>query len=181
LKILLHICCGVCAGGVAETLKAEGHEVIGFFHNPNIHPSDEYHRRLVTAQKIARQMGFHIIVPPYKPDSWLRETALLKDEPEGGKRCHTCFKIRLNETFCFLTASGADAFTTTLTISPSKSAEMVNAIGREIGGDKYLTRDFKRKDGFKKTIQLARQWELYRQDYCGCMYSIRQKANPTRI
>jgi predicted adenine nucleotide alpha hydrolase (AANH) superfamily ATPase len=174
MKIVLHICCGVCAAGVVKTLTEEGHQVIGFFYNPNIHPAEEYHKRLETVQKVARELNFPLEVAPYTPEEWLRETEPLKREPEGGKRCQVCFRIRLQKAYSYLKEFGADAFTTTLTISPHKSAVVVNQIGLEIGGDKFLVRDFKKKDGFKKAMQLARQWQLYQQNYCGCLYSIRQ-------
>ena len=175
MNIVLHICCGVCAAGAVETLTKEGHQVTGFFYNPNIHPAEEYNRRLETTRKVARELNFPLEIAPYTPEEWLRETETLKHEPEGGKRCHICFRMRLEKTYLHLITTGADAFTTTLTISPHKSAEAVNRIGREIGGDKFLVRDFKKKDGFKQAVKLARQWELYRQDYCGCIYSLKQR------
>ena len=175
MKIVLHICCGVCAAGAVEALATEGHQVIGFFYNPNIHPAEEYERRLETTRRVAQELNFPLEVAPYTPEEWLRETDSLKHEPEGGKRCQVCFRIRLEKTYHHLIDCGADAFTTTLTISPHKSVEAVNKIGCEVGGERFLVRDFKKKDGFKRAIRLARQWELYRQDYCGCIYSMRQR------
>lgn len=174
MKIVLHICCGVCAAGVGKTLTEEGHQVTGFFYNPNIHPAEEYYKRLETARRVAQELNFPLDAALYNPEEWLKRTEHLKHEPEGGKRCQVCFRIRLEKTYSYLKECGADAFTTTLTISPHKSAEVVNQTGREIGGDKFLVRDFKKKDGFKRAMQLARQWELYQQNYCGCIYSIRQ-------
>ena len=173
MEVVLHICCGVCAAGVAETLAAEGHRVIGFFYNPNIHPEQEYQRRLETAYRVARELKFPLEAGPYIPQEWFNRTDSLKHEPEGGNRCQICFRMRLEKTYLYLLDCGADAFTTTLTISPRKSARVITNIGQEIGEDKFLARDFKKKEGFKRAIQLARQWELYRQDYCGCMYSMR--------
>ena len=174
MKIVLHICCGVCAAGVVKTLTEEGHEVTGFFYNPNIHPAEEYFKRLETASRVAQELSFPLEIDTYNAEEWLKQTDQWKHEPEGGKRCQTCFRIRLEKTYLYLRKCGADAFTTTLTISPHKSAEVVNQTGRGIGGDKFLMRDFKKKDGFKKATQLAKQWELYQQSYCGCIYSIRQ-------
>ena len=173
MKVVLHICCGICAAGAADTLAVEGHQVIGFFYNPNIHPEQEYQRRLETTCKVAQELNFPLEVAPYTPDDWRKETASLKHEPEGGKRCQVCFRIRLEKTWLYMMDCGADAFTTTLTIGPRKSAQLINKIGQEIGGDKFLMRDFKKKDGFKKATQSAKQWELYRQNYCGCIYSMR--------
>jgi predicted adenine nucleotide alpha hydrolase (AANH) superfamily ATPase len=175
VKFVLHICCGVCAAGAVEALNAEGHQVIGFFYNPNIHPEEEYQKRLDVAAKVAKELNFPLEAGPYTPEEWHSLTGSLKDEPEGGKRCQVCYRPRLNKTKDYLTAYGADAFTTTLTISPHKSAQVINNIGREIGGEKFLVRDFKKKDGFKRAVQLAKKWELYRQDYCGCIYSMREK------
>jgi predicted adenine nucleotide alpha hydrolase (AANH) superfamily ATPase len=99
----------------------------------------------------------------------------MENEPEGGRRCAVCYMMRLQRTFEFMEECGADSFTSTLTISPHKPADTVNRIGREIGGDTFLERDFKKKDGFKRAMEMARRWELYRQDYCGCIYSIRRR------
>lgn len=173
MKVVLHICCGVCAAGAAEALATEGYQVLGFFYNPNIHPEEEYQKRLETARRVAQELKFQLEVPAYESEEWLGQTSSLKDEPEGGKRCHVCYRLRLAKTYDYMMACGADAFTTTLTISPHKSAQVINKIGQEIGGDKFLMRDFKKKDGFKRAVQLARRWELYRQDYCGCIYSMR--------
>ena len=173
MKIMLHICCGVCAAGVAGRLMAEGHQVTGLFYNPNIHPSDEYYRRLGVARKVGRMLDFPLEVPPYVPEEWFREAESLKNEPEGGRRCEVCFRLRLKKTFLHMTEKGYDAFATTLTVSPHKSAAVVNRVGAEIGGGMFLARDFKKQDGFKQTIVLARQWNLYRQNYCGCCYSLR--------
>jgi predicted adenine nucleotide alpha hydrolase (AANH) superfamily ATPase len=174
MKIVLHICCGVCAAGAIEALANEGHQVIGFFYNPNIYPEEEYRRRLEVAFKVAEEFNSPVEVGPYIPEEWLALTDSLKDEPEGGKRCPVCYRLRLQKTHDFMIACGANTFTTTLTISPHKSAQVINSIGQEIGGEKFLVRDFKKKDGFKRAVQLAKRWELYRQDYCGCIYSKRK-------
>jgi predicted adenine nucleotide alpha hydrolase (AANH) superfamily ATPase len=173
MKIVVHICCGVCAAGVVKTLAEEGFEVTGFFYNPNIHPEKEYLKRLETTRRVARELNFPLISAPYTPDEWFSQAEVFKHEPEGGKRCEVCYRIRLEKTYQYLLSYGVDLFTTTLTISPHKRAEIVNRIGREIGGDSFLARDFKKKDGFKKANELARQWGLYHQNYCGCIYSMR--------
>ena len=175
MKVVLHICCGVCAAGVVERLNTEGHEVYGFFYNPNIHPQEEYERRLEAVRKVAKEMNFPLEVGSYTPEEWFAETRALENEPEGGKRCEVCFRYRLEKAYLYLLDSGLDAFTTTLTISPQKSAEVVNRVGQEIGGDRFLVRDFKKKAGFQRTTELARKWSLYHQNYCGCIYSLRRK------
>ena len=174
MKVVLHICCGVCAAGAAEALAREGHEVLGLFYNPNIHPAEEYQRRLEAARKVAQESNFQLEVGSYTPEEWFSHTSSLKDEPEGGKRCQVCYRLRMEKTYDYMVSCGADAFTTTLTISPRKSAQVINRIGQEIGGEKFLVRDFKKNEGFKRAGELARRWQLYRQDYCGCIYSLRQ-------
>ena len=175
MKVLLHICCGVCAAGVVERLHSEGHQVLGMFYNPNIHPVEEYDRRLEVARRVASELGFPLTVPFYEPDEWFHEAEVLTDEPEGGRRCEICFRLRLRRAHDYMTEQQADAFTTTLTIGPRKSADVINNIGREIDSGRFLVRDFKKKAGFRRAIELAKQWELYRQDYCGCIYSRRSK------
>jgi len=175
MKIVLHICCGVCAAGAVERLTSEGHQVLGLFYNPNIHPVEEYNRRLEVAREVAKELNFPLDVGPYTPKEWLKETASLKNEPEGGRRCEVCFRLRLKRTYLYMKEQGWDAFATTLTISPHKSADMVNRVGREVGGERFLARDFKKKGGFQRATELARNWSLYRQNYCGCIYSRREK------
>jgi predicted adenine nucleotide alpha hydrolase (AANH) superfamily ATPase len=174
MKVVLHICCGVCAAGVAERLASEGQLVLGFFYNPNIHPLGEYQRRLEVARTVARKMGFPLEVVPYVPEEWFKKTAGLENEPEGGKRCEACFRLRLKKTYLLMKDWAGDAFTTTLTVSPHKSAAVINRVGGEIGGEKFLARDFKKQEGFKRAMALAKKWALYRQDYCGCVYSMRR-------
>ncbi len=173
MKVVLHICCGVCAAGVVERLSAEGHQILGFFYNPNIYPPEEYEKRLEATYRIAEELKFPLEVASYTPEEWFRETISLEHEPEGGKRCEVCFRLRLKKTYFYMVDSGGDAFTTTLTVSPHKSAEVINMVGQEIGGDSFMTRDFKKRDGFSRSIQLAKQWGIYRQNYCGCIYSMK--------
>ena len=176
MKILLHICCGVCAAGSAEILLAEGHEITGYYFNPNISPAEEYEKRLQASRTIAGIMNFPIIVPQNAQRNWQESTAELSKEPEGGKRCEVCFRIRLQNTYDYLRENDFEAFTTTLTIGPMKSAETINRLGKEIGGDKFLSRDFKKNGGTLRSIQLAKQYQIYRQNYCGCVYSMRNRG-----
>jgi len=171
---MLHICCGICAGSVAERLIAEGHEVTGYFFNPNIHPLEEYERRLQVVKTVAESIGFPVFSGEYKPDDWLQATIGLDKEPEGGRRCEICYRLRLQETFGVMNERGMDAFATTLTVSPHKPASVVNRIGTEIGGEKFMVRDFKKKDGFKRSNEIAKKLNIYRQHYCGCVYSMNQ-------
>lgn len=173
MKVVLHICCGVCAAGVVERLKSEGYDVLGLFYNPNIHPPEEYARRLDAARYVASELHFRMEESPCNPDEWVSKAGHLASEPEGGKRCEICYRLRLEKTFYFMKDNAFDAFTTTLTTSPHKPATLINQIGREIGGDLFLARDFKKKDGFKGSTELSRKWNIYHQNYCGCAYSIR--------
>jgi hypothetical protein len=172
MKVVLHICCGVCAAGAADVLLKEGHRVTGYFYNPNIYPEEEYRLRLEAARRTAEHLGVELVEGKYDPEYWTPAVQSLGCEPEGGARCSVCYRIRLEKAFGFMRETGADAFTTTLTISPHKSAKAVNSIGAEIGGDSFMAKDFKKKDGFKKAAGLAKGWEIYRQDYCGCVYSL---------
>ena len=173
MNVVLHICCGVCAAGAADMLLREGHRVTGYFYNPNIYPEEEYRLRLDAARRSADELKFELVAGPYDFENWNSATEALGEEPEGGARCLICFRIRLEKTFGFMQDIGADAFTSTLTISPHKPAVEINRIGRETGSDRYMSRDFKKKDGFKRSMEMARRWELYRQNYCGCIYSLR--------
>ena len=172
MKVVLHICCGVCAAGVVERLRLEGHDILGLFYNPNIHPEQEYRRRLEAASVVAKQLNFPLAVAPYLPEEWLSEVSGLENEPEGGRRCEVCYKVRLKKTYLYMKDNGWDAFTTTLTVSPHKSADVVNRIGWQVGGDRFLARDFKKKEGFRRATELSKKWALYRQNYCGCIYSM---------
>jgi len=120
-------------------------------------------------------LDFPLEVPLYITEEWFNETVSLENEPEGGRRCEVCFRLRLKKAYLYMKDCGADAFTTTLTISPHKSADMINRVGQEVGGERFLARDFKKKAGFQRTIELAKKWALYRQDYCGCIYSMRNR------
>ena len=175
MKILLHICCGVCVAGSAEILLAEGHEITGYYFNPNISPVDEYEKRLQASRTVAGIMNFPIIVPPYAPGNWLESTTEFSKAPEGGKRCEVCFRIRLQNTYDYMRQNDFEAFTTTLTIGPMKSSETINRLGKEIGGDKFMARDFKKSGGAQRAVALAKQYQIYRQNYCGCVYSLRNE------
>lgn len=179
MKVALHICCAVCASGAVERLMQKGHQVLGFFYNPNIYPEKEYLLRLANTRKVAEELGFQLAEGLYEPEEWLKMIAGLESEPEGGKRCPICFKMRLVKAHQIMRENGCDAFTTTLTMGSDKPASLIGQIGREIGREKYLDCDFKKKDGFKRSGELARKWGLYRQHYCGCRYSMRYRLNRT--
>ena len=157
MKVILHICCGVCAAGAAEKLKAEGGiEVIGFFYNPNIFPEEEYRQRLDVARETSRLLDFPLFEGSYQPEDWREKIRGWEDVPEGGKRCEICFRVRLEETFKFMNDRGAGAFTSTLTISPHKSAKAIFRIGKAIGGEKFLARISRKEKVFRRASALPR-------------------------
>ena len=167
-RILLHICCGVCAGGAAQKLKDEGFEITGFFYNPNIRPAEEHAKRLDAAKTAAALIGFELVIDDTGTEEWDNIAEALKDEPEGGKRCELCFKLRLEKTSAKAKALGIPLFTTTLTISPHKNSSVINRIGAATDPRGFLEKDFKKADGFKKAIEFAKKNGIYRQNFCGC-------------
>ncbi|MCF7873721.1 MAG: epoxyqueuosine reductase QueH [Candidatus Omnitrophica bacterium] len=174
-KLLLHICCGVCACHAIKLLESERYSVTGFFYNPNIHPYKEYLRRKKETEKIAKLYNIKIIEGNYELNRWKDSCDQFRQEKEGGKRCNLCFKLRLEKTYQLTQENNFDYFTSTLTISPHKNSQKIFQIGENIGGNQFLNIDFKKKDGFKKTIEQAKKLNLYRQNYCGCIYSLRDR------
>jgi len=174
-RVLLHICCGICSSWAIEKLKIDGFQVCGFFYNPNIQPEDEYIKRLAVAQKVAEFHGIGFLAGKYDPGKWQQEVKGWENEPENGKRCPFCFHLRLEETFRKAGELGIDYFTTTLTISPHKNFEVIKRIGVSLSPERFLAYNFKKEDGFKKSNEFSREHELYRQNYCGCLYS---RLNP---
>ncbi|MBN1544221.1 epoxyqueuosine reductase QueH [Candidatus Woesearchaeota archaeon] len=173
-KLLLHTCCAPCSTHCVKELMDE-YDVTMFFYNPNIHPGGEYYKRYANAQKVSAKMGVPLIEGAYSPQEWVELTKGFEEEPEGGRRCRICFSIRLAETARYAKLNGFDAFTTTLTISPHKDAELINGLGAELAkkrGIEWLPSDFRKKDGFRKSVQMSKEMELYRQNYCGCFYSV---------
>jgi len=172
-RLLLHVCCGPCALGVVERLR-EDYEITCYFYNPNIHPEAEYGFRLDQTREISRIMNVSFIDDEYDADIWFEKTEGQKDEPEGGKRCEICFDKRLQRTARKAKLVKADCFGTTLTIGPQKNAALINAIGKRVSvevGVPFLEGDWKKNDGFKRSVELSKEHGLIRQDYCGCKYS----------
>ena len=184
-RILVHVCCAPDALYVFGVLE-EAYDVTGLFSNSNIQPREEYDLRLDEARRVAAEAGVALIEDEYDPDGWITLTAKFKDEPEKGRRCDVCYAARLARTAARAAREGFDAFTTVMSLSPWKKAAVMNRIGRQFAarhGLVFLEADFKKKDGFKKSVDLSRAHGLYRQDYCGCVYSrdaaaARKKAGP---
>jgi len=176
-KVLLHTCCGVCAYTCIEKLKQEGFDPVVFFFNPNIQPQIEYKRRRDAAYIVAETLDVKIIEGAYLPLDWYKDLQPYGQEAEGKRRCQLCYKIRLEESFKLSIKEDCDYFTTTLSISPHKVSSIIFEIGKDISKSNFLPFDFKKKDGFKKTIFAAKKLNLYRQNYCGCTYSLRDRIN----
>ncbi len=173
-NLLVHICCAPDALYVVGLLKAN-YAPTGFFCNPNIHPAEEYDKRLVETRKTAGILDFPLLEDAYAPGSWQVLTEKFKDEPEKGRRCDICYAMRLKRTAEEAAARGFGAFTTVMTVSPWKKADVINRIGRMLGrryGLEFIEGDFKKKDGFRKSVELSLRHGIYRQDYCGCPKSL---------
>lgn len=153
-----------------EKLLVRGYTLTGYFYNPNIQPADEYQKRLDSARKCLANWGIELIEGKYDREKWFEAVKGCEYEKEGGKRCDICFRMRLQRTYEYARAHMYDAFTTTLTMGPMKDASMINLAGREIGRDRFIQDDFKKKDGFKRSLEIAAELGIYRQDYCGCVY-----------
>lgn len=175
--ILAHICCAPDASYVVGLLQHE-HAVTGFFYNPNIGPRREYDLRLAETDKVSRLLDFAVIEGEYDQARWLELASRFKDEPEKGRRCDICYAMRIDRTARKALELGLPAFTTIMSISPWKKADVLNRIGLLTGRKynlRFLEGDFKKKGGFEKSIELSRRYGLYRQNYCGCLYSRRDR------
>jgi predicted adenine nucleotide alpha hydrolase (AANH) superfamily ATPase len=176
-RLLLHACCAPDALYVAGLLRPD-YMVTAFFYNPNIQPRAEYGLRLEDLRAVGRSLGIEVVEEPPDEERWLALTAKHRGEPEMGRRCLVCYAMRLERTATAAARGGFDAFATVMSVSPHKKAASLNRTGRMLGrrfGVPFLEADFKKKDGFKKSVELSRRHGLYRQDYCGCLSS-RRKA-----
>ena len=177
-KLLLHICCAPCSTHVVEALK-EGYNLTGHFYNPNIHPESEYLRREEEMKRYARKIGLDLACDEYDDARWFEMVKGMEDIPEGGKRCFLCYRMRLEKTARYGKDHGYPLFTTTLSVSPHKNAEKINEIGSEIAskyGMDFLTADFKKGGGYDRSVRMSKAEGMYRQSYCGCIFSQREAA-----
>ena len=173
-KLLLHSCCAPCSSGVLDDLR-ENYDITVFFYNPNIYPSDEYEKRAKEQEKYLTQIGISYIICDYEPEEYVKEIKGLEKEPEGGKRCEKCFRLRLRATADYAKKHNYDLFTTTLTVSPHKNFELINQIGNELSEEydiPFLEANFKKNDGYLKSINNSKLYNIYRQNYCGCKHSM---------
>lgn len=181
-RLLLHSCCAPCSSYVLEYLS-HYFEITVYFYNPNIYPPEEYRKRVKEQEKLIADMCFlHPVTMEagaYEPNEFYRIVKGLEQEPEGGERCFKCFELRLQEAAKVAQAGRFDYFTTTLSISPLKNADKLNEIGEKLAKEyriSYLPSDFKKKNGYKRSVELSKEYGLYRQDYCGCVFSQRENA-----
>ncbi|MCM1025419.1 MAG: epoxyqueuosine reductase QueH [Roseburia sp.] len=183
-SLFLHSCCAPCSSYVLEYL-CPYFRITVFYYNPNISLREEYGKRMEEQKRLIgeynrRKLGYEIAIQEgkYEPERFFEMAQGLEDCPEGGERCFRCYALRLSETAAQAKKAGSDYFCTTLSISPLKNARKINEIGRREGeryGVAWLPSDFKKKDGYKRSIQLSAEYGLYRQNYCGCAFSVRER------
>lgn len=189
--LLLHGCCAPCSSYVLEYLSRY-FSITELYYNPNISQKAEYEKRAAELLRLTASMPqiypVKVEIPPWDPEPFQRISKGLEEEPEGGARCRACFALRLREAAYAAKVGGFDYFCTTLSISPLKDSQLLNQLGEAIGkeqGVPYLPSDFKKKEGYKRSIELSREYGLYRQDYCGCEFSqrerLRQKASQQKL
>jgi predicted adenine nucleotide alpha hydrolase (AANH) superfamily ATPase len=172
-RMLLHCCCAPCGTHPIRLLQ-KNFNVVPYFYNPNIHPKDEYEMRRNEMKTLMDRWHFSLIEDIYDINHWFERIKGYENEPEGGERCALCYRIRLKRTALYARENGFDYFATTLSISPHKKAAMINVIGKELEKKynvQYYEADFKKKNGFKISCQISKEEGLYRQRYCGCIFS----------
>ncbi len=180
-KLLIHSCCAPCSSYVLEYLS-QYFEITVLYYNPNIFPEEEFWKRLDEQKRLISEMKFanpvNVIDLGYDAEDFYSEIKGLENDVEGGSRCIKCFALRLKKTARIAKECGFDYFTTTLTISPLKDEQLLNQIGKTVAeeyGVSYLFSDFKKKNGYKRSVELSREYNLYRQNYCGCVFSQNQR------
>lgn len=180
-RVLLHSCCGICSSAVLEYLT-QYFDVTLLWYNPNLFPQEEYDRRFQTLQEMLEKMGFAdrvgVMAEPWRHEDYDSRVKGLEDEPEGGARCTACFRLRLQECAGLAARHGFDYYCTTLTLSRHKDEKRINSLGEEIGraaGVRWLPSDFKKQGREMRSTELAEQYGLYRQLYCGCEHSLRRR------
>lgn len=185
-RLFLHACCAPCSSYVLEYLS-RFFSVTVFFYNPNISPKEEYEKRVSEIQRLISEMEFvhpvAFVEGEYKPEDFYEMARGLEDVPEGGERCFRCYRLRMEEAARLAEQGGYDYFTTTLSISPLKNAGKINEIGQELSQIykvEHLPSDFKKKNGYKRSIELSHEYGLYRQNYCGCVFSKRESMEKQR-
>ncbi|MEG0799459.1 MAG: epoxyqueuosine reductase QueH [Bacilli bacterium] len=176
-KLLLHSCCGPCSSSVIE--KVSKHFLVTiYYYNPNIHPRAEYEKRKKTQQKLCKTLNIDFLNSRYSPEEYYVTVAGHEQDHEGQRRCELCMYQRLLRTAIIAHENGFEYFGTTLSVSPYKNAAYINEIGKKIEnatGIKFLVSDFKKENGYLRSIELSKKYKLYRQNYCGCVYSMTEE------
>ncbi|MGB9748784.1 MAG: epoxyqueuosine reductase QueH [Candidatus Woesearchaeota archaeon] len=176
-RLLLHCCCAPCLITAIDRLK--NYEIIVFFFNPNIHPYEEYKKRLENARNYCNLNSIKFYEGEYDIDLWFKEIKKIKDydkEPEGGKRCSACFKVRLKKTADFALSKNIKFISTTLTLGENKNSKLINRVGKNLAEEKginFVEINLKKQEGFKFSVKKCKECNIYRQNYCGCVFSIR--------
>ena len=185
-RLLLHSCCAPCSSYVLEYLS-DYFEITVFYYNPNISPAEEYEKRAAEQQhfidRLPAKHPITLVVGEYEPQRFYEVSRGLEQVPEGGERCFRCYRLRLEEAAKMAAEGGFDYFATTLTISPLKNAQKLNEIGEELSEIykvEHLPSDFKKKNGYKRSVELSAEYGLYRQNYCGCVFSKREQEERER-
>lgn len=175
-KLLLHSCCGPCSTHVINVLK-DKYDLTIFYYNPNIFPQQEYQKRLEEQKRYARIMDIDVIEGEWDESEFIKLAKGHELDKEGGERCSICFRLRLEKTAKVAKENGFDVFATTLSVSPHKNTLMINKVGEEISQAEqieFLPENFKKQNGYLDSVQLSKKYNLYRQNYCGCRFSIRK-------
>ena len=174
-SILLHSCCGPCSSSVIERLK-EYFNITIFYYNPNIEPIEEYEKRKSEQLRLLNELNIPYLDIDYLNEEYHEKVIGYENEKENGARCPICYRLRMEKTAKVAKENNYDYFGTTLTVSPHKPSKIINEIGLDLQKEfdiSYLVSDFKKEDGYKRSIELSKEYGLYRQDYCGCLYSRR--------
>ena len=182
-KLLLHACCAPCSSYCIEYLS-HFFDITIYYYNPNIDSDEEFNKRANEIEKFIKEFKtrrkVNYVIENYNSSDYINAVKGFEKEKEGGKRCNICFRLRLEKAAKYASKNGFDYFTTTLSISPYKNSELLNEIGQDLESKyniKYLYSDFKKNDGYKRSIELSHEYHLYRQDYCGCIYSKMERDN----
>ena len=183
-RLCLHACCAPCSSSVVEQL-CEHFDITILYYNPNIWPQEEYRQRADEIDRFIHQLAkpnVRVVEDRYDPAEFYQAVKGLEDEPERGRRCTVCYRQRMERAAQWAKENGCEWFCTTLSISPHKDAKRINSIGRDLEakyGVRHLPNDFKKRNGFKRSLELSAQYGMYRQDYCGCEFSARRLEEPT--
>lgn len=182
-RLLLHSCCGPCSSSVLERLSLH-FRISLLWYNPNIYPEEEFNKRREALEHVLRDMGLEkqveLICLPWRSEDYEKAVVGLEEEPEGGRRCPVCFRLRLEEAARYAAKEGYDYFCTTLSLSRHKDSRLINSIGEAVAAEQgvaWLPSDFKKKNGENRSIELCQKYDVYRQLYCGCRFSLEKRQS----